>query len=128
LPAILAPVCLPARTRTHTLTDTRAKKYVARSAVEMLPPYIPSAAEVADPALYASNVRKLMAGALGVPLIDQDRSHFLALVNAGVQVSWDGRRVTAPPGLLDAQGRFDIRPFMPGVFVAPQRSDSRKTA
>lgn len=56
------------------------------------------------------------AGALGVPLIDQDRSHFLALVNAGVSVSWDGRRVLAPPGVVGADGRMDLEPFMPGNF------------
>jgi lysophosphatidylcholine acyltransferase/lyso-PAF acetyltransferase len=58
--------------------------------VKILPPYIGSAQEVADPALYAANVRALMAGALGVPCIDQDQSDYLELVKRGVYVAWDG--------------------------------------
>lgn len=38
-----------------------------RAVVEFLPPYIPSAAERADPELYAANVQAAMAAALGVP-------------------------------------------------------------
>ncbi|WIA30170.1 hypothetical protein OEZ86_000262 [Tetradesmus obliquus] len=89
--------------------------------VEMLPPYIPSEAEKADPVLYAANIRKLIAGALGVPLADQDRRHFLALVNAGVSVSWDGRRLLAPPGVLDAAGCMDLEPYMPENFVKTKK-------
>jgi hypothetical protein len=59
----------------------------------------------------------MQANALGVPLVDQDRSHFLALVNAGVSVSWDGRRLLAPPGVLDERGCMDLGPYMPGTFV-----------
>jgi hypothetical protein len=32
----------------------------------MLPPYIPSAAEKADPVLYAANIRKLIVSGWGV--------------------------------------------------------------
>jgi hypothetical protein len=32
--------------------------------VEMLPPYMPSAAEKADPVLYAANIRKLIVSGL----------------------------------------------------------------
>jgi hypothetical protein len=49
-------------------------------------------------------------------MVDQDRSHFLALVNAGVGVSWDGSRVTAPPGVVDKNGTMDLEPFMPANF------------
>eukprot|EP00879_Flechtneria_rotunda_P016757 GHRR01017539.1.p1 GENE.GHRR01017539.1~~GHRR01017539.1.p1 ORF type:complete len:297 (+),score=50.95 GHRR01017539.1:737-1627(+) len=80
--------------------------------VEMLPPYIPSQAEKKDPVLYAANVRKLMANALGIHLCDEDRSHFLALVKAGVGVSWDGRRITAPPGVVNHQGMMNLEPYM----------------
>lgn len=51
-----------------------------------------------------------------MPLIDQDRAIWLALVNARIGVSWDGRRVTAPPGVVDDRGVADLRPYMPGVF------------
>lgn len=61
--------------------------------VQILPPYIPSPEEVADPALYASNVRTLMAKALDVPLVEQDQSDFLNLVKRGVYVAWDGKTV-----------------------------------
>ncbi|KAF6265277.1 hypothetical protein COO60DRAFT_1623935 [Scenedesmus sp. NREL 46B-D3] len=80
--------------------------------VEMLPPYIPSADEKADPVLYAANIRKLIADALGVPVVDQDRGHFLALVKAGVAVSWDGTRLLAPPGVLDDSGCMDLQPHL----------------
>lgn len=49
-------------------------------------------------------------------MVDEDRSHFLALVNAKVSVSWDGRRIIAPPGLIDEQGICDLEPFKPGNF------------
>lgn len=39
--------------------------------INVLPPYIPSQAEKDDPLLYAQNVRKLFADALGVPMVDQ---------------------------------------------------------
>lgn len=54
---------------------------------------------------------------MGVRLVEQDRSHMLALENAGVGVSWDGRRVTAPPGVLRPDGTLDLAPYMPGVFI-----------
>jgi len=31
---------------------------------------------------------------------------------AGVGVSWDGRRVLAPSGVLDAEGFADLRPYL----------------
>ena len=62
--------------------------------VQILPPYVPSIQEVADPTLYASNVRTLMAKTLGVPLVEQDQSDFLNLVKRGVYVAWDGKTVS----------------------------------
>lgn len=49
-------------------------------------------------------------------MVDQDRSHFLALVNAKISVSWDGRLIVAPPGVVDGQGMCDLEPYMPGTF------------
>jgi len=37
-------------------------------------------------------------------------------VNAGIGVSWDGPRVTAPPGVVDKNGFMDLEPFMPANF------------
>ena len=48
-------------------------------------------------------------------LVDQDRSHYLGLVKAKVAVSWDGRRVVAPPGVLDEEGWMDLGPYMPAA-------------
>lgn len=31
---------------------------------------------------------------------------------AGVGVSWDGRRITAPSGVVGADGRMDLRPYV----------------
>lgn len=56
------------------------------------------------------------ADKLGVPLVEEDRSQFLALVNAGISVSWDGRRIVAPPGVVDEQGMCDLEPYMPANF------------
>lgn len=56
------------------------------------------------------------ADKLGVPLVEEDRSQYLALVNAGVSVSWDGRRIVAPPGVVDEQGMCDLEPYMPANF------------
>lgn len=56
------------------------------------------------------------ADTLGVPMVDEDRSHFLALVNARIGVSWDGRRVVAPPGVVDEAGTCDLEPYMPANF------------
>lgn len=41
-----------------------------RIEVEFLPAYAPSSAEIADPSLFASNVRSAMAAALGAPVTD----------------------------------------------------------
>lgn len=45
----------------------------------VLPPYVPSAAEKGDPALYAANVRALYAEAGSLPLSSHSQSDFLAL-------------------------------------------------
>jgi len=61
--------------------------------VTVLSVYTPSAAELADSALYMSNVRTLMARELGVPLVEQGLEELHALNKARVQVAWDGRTV-----------------------------------
>lgn len=53
-----------------------------------------------------------MAARLGVPMVDQDRSISMALERAGVRPSYDGRSVTAPPGVLDEKGRIDLGPWL----------------
>lgn len=63
--------------------------------VTVLPVYTPSAAELADPAAYMSNVRALMARELGVPLVEQGLEELHALNKARIQVAWDGRTVRA---------------------------------
>lgn len=80
--------------------------------VEILPPYVPSSAERSDPQLFAANVRREYAAASGLPLSSHSQSHFLALLKAGVGVSWDGRKVTAPEGIIDHSGLIDLRPYM----------------
>lgn len=62
-----------------------------RCHLECLPVYYPSEAEKRDPALYAENVKTLMAEALGVPQSDKGISHVYALTKAGVYVQRDGR-------------------------------------
>ncbi len=43
----------------------------------ILPPYVPSKEEKADPGLYAKNVQALYAKTLGVPIVDQVRQIWL---------------------------------------------------
>lgn len=93
--------------------------------VQCLPVYHPSEEEKADPQLYAANVRALMAGALGVPMVDQDRFVAMALEAAGVRPSLDGRRVVAPPGVLDAGGRLDLGPYLRKA-ARPRAADGKK--
>lgn len=100
-------------------------QFTSEVEVTVLPPYMPSAAERADPRLYAANVRALYSKTLALPLVNQSQHEFRwvvarvlavcackqcctirALSKAGVRVSWDGRRVVAPRGVLDATGRF----------------------
>lgn len=82
--------------------------------VRVLPPYVPSAAEKADPALYAAAVRALYGRELGLPLVDQGYEEFAALTRLGVHVSWDGRRVVGPPGVVRADGTVDLRRAVAG--------------
>ena len=45
-------------------------KFIFQVELEFLAPHIPTLEEKADPKLFASNVRKEMATALGIPLCD----------------------------------------------------------
>ncbi len=76
--------------------------------VRVLPPYVPSEAEKADPGLYAANVRALYGRELGVPLVDQGYEEFAALTRTGVHVSWDGREVVGPAGVVREDGTVDL--------------------
>lgn len=48
---------------------------------------------------------------MGLPCCEQDRSDMVALMKAGVGVSWDGRRVVAPPGVVDEHGCVDLSKY-----------------
>jgi hypothetical protein len=41
-------------------------------------------------------------------LLLQSQEEFTALMRRGISVSWDGRRVTAPEGVLDEAGFVDL--------------------
>ena len=58
--------------------------------VEILPVYMPSSKEKADPKLYAENVRVLMARRLGVPLADAGILDHIRLKHAGLFVDSSG--------------------------------------
>ena len=42
----------------------------------------------------------------------QSQEEFSALVKLGVKVSWDGRTVIGPPGVVDDDGFVDLTPAM----------------
>lgn len=54
----------------------------------------------------------VQARELRVPLVEQDRTHYVALLKRKVGVSWDGRRIVAPPGVVDSNGMVDLSPAM----------------
>jgi hypothetical protein len=58
-----------------------------------------------------------------VPRVEQDRSHALALVNAQIGVSWDGRRIVDRLGIVDEHGMCDLEPFMPANFKKSKKQD-----
>lgn len=61
--------------------------------VEVLPVYYPSDEEVANPTLYANNVRSLMGKALGAKLVEQTFEHNIALKKNHVHVNFLGTKV-----------------------------------
>lgn len=113
--------------------------------LEFLPIYTPSAAERANPQLYAQNVRMLMARALpgvsggvdggkGGRLYDRDdRATMMALERAGVRTSWDGRRVevdasvaTADPRALGQDGRIDLGVHLQALAAEAEAKRARR--
>lgn len=74
--------------------------------------YRPSEEEKNDPELFAENVREVMGAQLGFPLVDESYNNFYALNKLKVGVSWDGFRVTAPPGVIDDKGFVDLTPIL----------------
>ena len=73
--------------------------------VQVLPPYMPSPEERADPQLYAENVRRLMAKKLGAQLSTQSLKEQQLLKQHGVCVDWTGRCAHMP---ILASGALDI--------------------
>lgn len=59
--------------------------------MQVLPPYMPSPEERADPRLYAENVRRLMAKKLGAQLSHQGLKEQQLLKQHGICVDWTGR-------------------------------------
>jgi hypothetical protein len=55
--------------------------------------YHPSADEVANPALYAANVRRLMGEGLGARLVDQGMEQNVMLKKAGVHMNLAGTAI-----------------------------------
>lgn len=75
-------------------------QFVNKVSIEFLPPYFPSAEEKKDPILYAANVRKLMGGKLGVPLVEKGLDEEHMFNRLGVRVDIWGRRVVY--GMIDS--------------------------
>lgn len=80
---------------------------VNRCEVLVLPPYLPSAEERADPRLYADNVRALMAQHLGAKLSRYGIPEQQMIKRARYCIDWSGRRgpCLLPTGQLHAVGR-----------------------
>ena len=55
----------------------------------------------------------------------QSQGGFMALVKLGVGVSWEGRRVTAPPGVLDKNRSVDLTTAIKKREEAWQHAHSR---
>ncbi len=69
-------------------------QFINRLSVEICAPYVPSEDERADARLYANNVRKWMADALGgYPLVDAGVAEVSELYRRGVGVNRRGRVV-----------------------------------
>ncbi|KAK9901224.1 hypothetical protein WJX75_001079 [Coccomyxa subellipsoidea] len=78
-------------------------QFINLADVEVLPPYIPSAEERADPRLYAENVRRLMAEKLGAQLSPQGIREQQLLKRHGVCVDWTGRQLKMRSGSVPAK-------------------------
>ncbi|KAG2482434.1 hypothetical protein HYH03_018638 [Edaphochlamys debaryana] len=76
--------------------------------IKILPPYVPSAEEKADPKLFANNVRTLMGRAMGKPLLKQGHAQFLALKKLHVVVDWSGTTLLAKRGVVEEDGTIDF--------------------
>ena len=77
-------------------------QFINHLQVEVLPVYYPSPEEASSPRLYADNVRKLMAGALGAELCDHGLAAHTRLKKNRIAVDWTGRWGTG--GGLRAHG------------------------
>ena len=78
-------------------------QFCNRCTVEVLPPYIPDAAEKQDPRLYADNVRRYMGKALGAKLSPYGIPEQQMLKRARYCVDSSGRSAPDLNPLLDFQ-------------------------
>jgi len=79
--------------------------------VDFLPLYYPSEEEKADPALFAENVRQLMAEDLGVQFRDEGLVEVYSLMRAGVHLDIHGKEVVNKariPEALEAAAAFRV--------------------
>ncbi|XP_034017152.1 lysophosphatidylcholine acyltransferase 1 [Thalassophryne amazonica] len=91
--------------------------------IEYLPVYTPSEEEKENPALFASNVRELMAKALAVPLID------LSFDDCEISLSQDPLGIYDKSSLLEFNRlvhRLGMRPGMTNVVLEELASRARK--
>ncbi len=72
--------------------------------MEILPPRRPSEEEKRDKELFASNVQREMAAALGVPAVRQDLYDCKEVMRAGFCVDRRGRLIRADPRTVAARG------------------------
>lgn len=68
-------------------------QFVNRVSIEFLAPYFPSEEEKSDAVLYAENVRKLMGGKLGIPIVEKGLDEEHLFNRLGIRVDVLGRRV-----------------------------------
>ena len=111
------PVCLHYRFKHHSPAWTFTNEawqllrtltqFVNYLDVTIQPPYMPSAAEVSNPRLFADHVREHMANTLSLPLATVGMEQYLALRKMGVGVAWDGTRTVSPPGVV-ANGLVEV--------------------
>ncbi len=83
-------------------------QFINLADIEVLPPYMPSAEERADPRLYAENVRRLMAERLGAQLSPQGIREQQLLKRHGVCVDWTGRCAHMRSSVLVGERDADI--------------------
>ncbi|PNW83324.1 hypothetical protein CHLRE_05g248150v5 [Chlamydomonas reinhardtii] len=113
------PVCMKYKTNDHNPAWTQVYSEAWhllrllsqwRNELEIIicPPYVPSAEELADPKLYANNVRALMGKVMNQPLLPHSHAQFLALKKLKVTADWTGTAILAPPGVVEERRYIDF--------------------